>query len=148
MLIDVLFSTIFIFNLLYFKTEALIRYFEKNWKNIKDTWKGIKSLISLKTVAYSILPVLSLDNGDTITNSYDIANAFNNYFASIAEITKKSIKYTHKHFSDYPSNESDSTIFLQLTDKEEIASIISSLNYSKASGPNSIPYRILFLLKK
>ena len=60
---------------------------------------------------------------------------------------KKSIKYSHKHFSDYLSNESDSTIFLQPTDKEEIANIISSLNSSKASGPNSIPYRILFLLK-
>ena len=36
------------------------RYFEKNWKNIKNTWKGIKSLISLKTVASSIATVLSL----------------------------------------------------------------------------------------
>ena len=36
------------------------RYFEKNWKNIKNTWKGIKSLISLKTVASSIPTVLSL----------------------------------------------------------------------------------------
>ena len=91
--------------------------------------------------------MLSLDNGDTITNPYDIANTFNNYFASIAETTKKGIKYTHKHFSDYLSNESDSTIFLQPSDKEEIANIMSSLNSSEASGPNSIPYRILFLLK-
>ena len=36
------------------------------------------------------------------------------------------------------------TIFLQPNDKEEIANI-SSLNSNKASGPNSIPYRILFL---
>ena len=36
---------------------------------------------------------------------------------------------------------------MQPADKEEIANIISSLNSSKASGPNSIPYRILFLLK-
>ena len=91
--------------------------------------------------------VLSLDNGDTTTNPYDIASTFNNYFASIVEITKKNIKYTHKHFSDYRSNESDGTILLQPTDKEEIANIISSLNSSKASGRNSIPYRILFLLK-
>ena len=122
------------------------RYFEKNWKNIKNTWKKIKSLISLKTAPSSIPTVLSLDNGDTITNPYDIANAFNNYFSSIAETTKKRIKYTHKHFSDHLSNESDSTIFLQPTDKKEIANIISSLNSSKASGPNNIPYRILFLL--
>ena len=76
------------------------------------------------------------ENGDTITNPYDIANTFNNYFASIAETTKRSIKYSHKHFSDYLSNESSSTIFLQPTDKEEVANIISSLLV-----------QILFLLK-
>ena len=123
------------------------KYFERNWNNVKNTWKGIKSLISLKTVASSIPTVLSLDNGDTITNSHDIANTFNNYFASMAETTKKDIKYSHKHFSDYLSKESDSKIFLQPTDKEEIANIISSLNSSKASGPNGMLYGILFLLK-
>ena len=95
---------------------------------MKNTWKGIKFPISLKTVASSISTVLSLDNGDTITNPYDIANTFNNYFASIAETTKRSMKYSHKHFSDYLSNESSSKIFLQPTDKKEIPNIISSLN--------------------
>ena len=115
------------------------RYFERNQNNIENTWKGIKSLISLKTVASSIPTVLSLDNGDTITNLYDIPNTFNNYFASVAETAKKNIKYSHKHFSDYLSKENENTIFLQPTDKEEIANIISSLNFSKAAGPNSIP---------
>ena len=64
--------------------------------------------------------VISLNNGDIITNSYDIASTFNNYFASIAETTKKSINYSHKHFSDYLSNKSSSTIFMEPTDKEEI----------------------------
>ena len=147
------------------------KYFERNWNDIKNTWEGIKSLISLKTVASSVLTVLSLYSegikslislktvassvptvlslysGDTINNPYDIANTFNNYFASTAETTKKSIKYSHKYFSDYLSNESISTLFLQPTDREEIVNIISSLNSNKASGPNSIPYRILFLLK-
>ena len=123
------------------------KYFEKKWNNIKNSWKGIKSLIFVKTKASSLPTVLSLENGNTITNPYDIANTFNNYFVSIAETTKRSIKYSHKHFSDYLSNESSSTIFLQPTDKEEIANIISSLNSNKASGPNNIPYRILVLLK-
>ena len=65
----------------------------------------------------------------------------------MAETTKKSIKYLHKHFSDYLSNDSDSTIFLEPTDKEEIANIISCLNSSKVSGPNRVPYRILFPLR-
>ena len=68
------------------------KYFEINWNNIKNTWKGIKSLISLKTVASCVPTVLSLNNGDTITNPYDIANTSNNYFASIAETTKKKSK--------------------------------------------------------
>ena len=114
--------------------------------NIKNTWKGIESLIFLKTKAPSVPTVLSLQNGDTITNFYDIANTFNNYYASIAETVKRFIKYSHKHFSDYLPNESSGTIFLQPTDKEEIANIISSLNSNKPFDPNSIPYRILFLL--
>ena len=52
------------------------KYFEKNWNNIKNTWKGIKSLISLKTIASNVPTVLSLDNGDIVTNPYDIANTF------------------------------------------------------------------------
>ena len=36
------------------------KYFERNWNNIKNTWKGIKSLISLKTVASSVPTVLPL----------------------------------------------------------------------------------------
>ena len=65
------------------------KYFERNWNNIKNTWKRIKSLISLKTVVSNVPTVLSLDNGKTITNPCDIANFFNNYFTSIAETTKK-----------------------------------------------------------
>ena len=71
------------------------KYFERNWKNIKNTWKEIKCLISLKTVTSHVPTVLSIDNGYTITNPYDIVNTFNNYFVSIAETTKKSIKYSH-----------------------------------------------------
>ena len=120
------------------------KYFKTSWSNIKSRWKLI---ISRKVVAYSVPTVLSLDDGDTTTSSYDTANTFNNYFASVAETMKQRIKYSHKHFSDYLGNQNGSTIFLQPTSIEEIAKIISSLNSNKASNPNSIPYRILFLLK-
>ena len=83
-----------------------------------------------------------------ITNPYDIANIFNNYFPSIANTAKENIKYSHKHFSDYLNNQCKNSIFIQPTDSEEIANIISTLNMNKSSGPNSIPYKILNLLKK
>ena len=63
------------------------------------------------------------------------------------ELQKRNIKYSHKHFSDYLSNETSGTIFLEPTDKEEIVNVIYSLNFNKASGPNSIPFRIYFFLK-
>ena len=62
------------------KQACFDKYFERNWNNIKNKWKRIKSLIFLKTVASIVPTVLSLDNGDTITNPYDIANTFNNIF--------------------------------------------------------------------
>ena len=65
------------------------KHFERNWNNIDNTCKRIKSLISLKTVASHVPTIISFDNGDTITNPYEIANTFNNYFASIAETTNK-----------------------------------------------------------
>ena len=35
------------------------KYFETNWNNIKNTWKGIKYLVSLKTEASSVPTLLS-----------------------------------------------------------------------------------------
>ena len=54
--------------------QVYYKYFGRNCNNIENTWKGIKSLISPKTVASHVSTILSLDNGDTITNPYDIAN--------------------------------------------------------------------------
>ena len=44
--------------------------FERNWNNIKNTWKGIKSLISLKTVASSV-PNLFNRNQYVSINGYE-----------------------------------------------------------------------------
>ena len=38
------------------------------------------------------------ENGDTITNPYYIANTFNNYLASVVEITKKALNTHIKMF--------------------------------------------------
>ena len=110
------------------------KYFETNRKNAKSIWKEIKPLISLKTVASGIPPVLFLDNGDIITNPYHTANTFKNFFASMAETTKKSINFLFKKNSDYLGNENCGTIFKQPTDKEEIANIKSSLNSIRFFG--------------
>ena len=87
-----------------------------------------------------------------VTNPYDVANIFNNYFSSVADTAKENIKYSHQHFSDYLNNQCNNDLFIQPTDSEdtdseEVANIISTLNMNKSSGPNSIPYKILNLFK-
>ena len=76
-----------------------------------------------------------------------MSNVFNNYFTSIAKKTNSNIKFSPKHYTDYLSYSNTNTFFLTPTDKNEISLIISSLNSHKSSGPNSIPVKILKLLK-
>ena len=74
---------------------------------------------------------------NTTTNPCEIANIFNNYFASVADTARQNINYSHKHFSEYLKHQCN----------KEIANIISSLNINKTCGPFSIPNKILILLK-
>ena len=85
----------------------------------------------------STVPRTLSDGENTITNPCEIANVFNNYFASVADPAKLNIKYSHKHFSEYLKHQCNNSIFIQPTDSEEIANIISSLNINKACGPLS-----------
>ena len=121
------------------------KYYESNRNNAKIIWKGIKSIITLKNITSS-MPRTILQGENLITNPFDIANIVNNYFSSVA--AKENIKYSHKHFSDYLNNQCNNSIFIQPTDSEKIANVLSNLNMNKSSGPNSIPFKILNLLKK
>ena len=58
-------------------------YFETNWNSIKNTWKGIKSILNMKNISAEIPNTLTVD-GTTISNPMEISNIFNNHFSSIA----------------------------------------------------------------
>ena len=77
-----------------------------------------------------------------------IANFFNNYFSSIGEKTQSKVMFSNKNYTDYLYGENFDLIFIMPTDSEDGVSIISSLSDNKSSGPNSIPSKILKLLKK
>ena len=77
-----------------------------------------------------------------------IANVFNSYFSSIGEKTQSKVRFSDKNYTDYLHGGNFNSFFITPTDSEEVISIISSLSDNKSSGPNSIPTRILKLLKK
>ena len=128
------------------KTNYYNHYFDINWNNIKNTWKEIKSILSIKPNPSDIPKILNT-NDSNITNPVEIANVFNSYFSSIASQTKVNIKHSNKRFSDFLKNRARNSFFSSPTEKDEIALIISSLDSTKSVGPNSIPTEILKLLK-
>ena len=104
------------------------KYFESNWNNIRNTWKGMKTIISIKNITTAVLHSIEFNNR-TITDPTAMSNVFNDYFTSIAEKRKSNIKFSPKHYADYLSNTKTNMLFLTPTDKP--------------SGPNSIPVKIL-----
>ena len=63
------------------KQNYYIMDFESNLTNIKNTWKGIKSIISMRSSSLITLTLLTFQN-ETIDNLKRIANIFNNYFSN------------------------------------------------------------------
>ena len=109
-------------------------YFKTNWNNIKNTWKGKKSVLNINNT-HSNIPKILVYNDTTSAEPIEIANISNNFFTSIIAKTKESIKYCHKHFFKFLKNRSDDSFFLSPTDKYEIITIISSLDPNKSTGP-------------
>ena len=70
------------------KSNYYNQYFRANMKNIKNTWEGTKSIMTIENLPSNIPKSLSY-NGSTITNKVETSNIFNNYFATIAKKQKK-----------------------------------------------------------
>ena len=128
------------------KANYYNHYFETNWNSIKNTRRDIKSIPNIKNTSADIPKTLTVD-GTTIFNPMEISDIFNNYFSSIASKAKLNISFSHKHFSDFLKNRSNISFFVSSRDKTEIEKVISSLDSNKSVGSNSIPTKILKLLK-
>ena len=89
----------------------------------------------------SIVPSTLSHGESTVTNPCKMSHVFSNYFASVNDTAKKNIKYSHNYFSEYLKHQRNNSMFTQPT-------IISSLSISEASGPFSIPNKILILWKE
>ena len=60
------------------KRSYFRKIFDDNLNNLKNTWKGIKNLISLKLTHFS--PSSIYYNNKTVASPFEIANAFNSCF--------------------------------------------------------------------
>ena len=120
-------------------------FFQNHVNDLKNTWKDIKRIISLKD-SRSTVPSNNIEDNISLTNPKDIADAFNNYFSNVATGIKSSMKYSRNKFFDFLPQININSFFIKPTDKTEIKNIILSLDPLKSIGPNSIPTKILKLL--
>ena len=121
-------------------------YFLENNKNIKNTWFGIKELITLKPKGLSAPSKIVSNNNTTLEDPKAIACAFNNYFANIGRKLADELPHSNDplNFLDPPVSTS---FYLLPTTTAEIKDEISNLNQSKSTGPFSIPVYLLKVLK-
>ena len=118
-------------------------FFEKHKTNTATIWKGINSIVKLKSSSIKNLRIID-DNGSLNCDPLKIANCFNKYFSGIGPNLEKNIPSSSKSFSDYLSNVNvNSSFFMDPTSPIEVSDIIKSLDTKKALGPNSIPSFIL-----
>ena len=103
----------------------------------KNNMNNIKNICFTKHSSFIFI-------NETVTDPKKIANIFNDYFSTIAEKTKAKTKFSNKLFYEFFQHASENSLFLKSISSDEI---ISSLNESKSVGPNSLPTKILKLLK-
>ena len=68
-------------------------FFQNHITDLKNTWRGIKRIISLKD-STSTVPSNIIEDNISLNIPKDIADAFKNYFSIVATGIKSSIKYS------------------------------------------------------
>ena len=129
------------------KIQYFQDYFSSNISNAKKLWSGIKSIISNKNQISNKINGIRDKNGNMISNSEEISNVFNNYFVNVADNIEKAIPRTSKSPMDYLKTSNPYSMFLSPTTKLEVEDVISNLDSTKSIGPNSIPIKLLKVLK-
>ena len=73
-------------------------YFETNKNKSLDIWKGIRSLVIIKSPKSS--NIMLLDVNENLTDSKKISNIFNNHFSTIGSKIDRKISFAPGSFKD------------------------------------------------
>ena len=122
-------------------------YFDENKNNMKMLWKGIKSIVSLRSNNLDTISHLTGIDGSKITSPGQMANEFNHFFTNVSSDITKKIPRTPKSPLAYLSNPNLESFFVSPCAPNEVSTVIQSLKNGKSSGPNSIPIKLLKVLE-
>ena len=128
------------------RKKYLQEFFTKNINHIKNTWKGIKSIIKINSCNKS-QPSSLLVNNKLVSEPKDVAETFNEYFSTIASKLQKKIKHVGKDFSYFLKDDNPFNFFIMPANVTQVINTINDLNSNKSLGPYSTPTDIFHLIK-
>ena len=110
---------------------------------MSSIWKGIRSLVNIKTTSRKDIIIVNY-KGKKIIDPKKIAQLFNEHYAKVVSDIEKKIPKPLKEFHHYLRNiQVKDSFFLNPASPQEIFDIILSFDLKKSLGPNSIPIYIL-----
>ena len=109
-------------------------------KDIKRTWKLIKSIIGKKHK--SNCRSLNID-GKIVHDPLKIANHFNKHFANVPNELAKSLHPKKTHFSEYLKSFTCQSMFTWSTCLQKLSKILNNSKNKLSAGPDHISIKIL-----
>ena len=137
------------------KRDYFVSYFEKNKHKSSNVWKGIRSLINMKSSKSTYYKLMD-ENESIITNPGKIASIFNDHFSTVGRKVDQKIPIATGSYKDYFSKKDkdgklfinpDNGFFITPSVPAEIVTLIDNLDTNKSSGPNGIPVQLLKTFK-
>ena len=117
-----------------------------NDKGNKKTWNEINSILGNKKSKEQYINEISINN-TILQSDVEIANAFNNHFATVGEKMSNELNYNIDEFHKYMPNKLNKSLLLKRVTENEIENIVSQLSSKKSSGIDKISQCIVKRLK-
>ena len=122
--------------------------FLKFKSDIKGTWKTINDILNKTKKKYTFPSFFRDEENNIITDKLQIANKFNNFFASIGSNLARQIKSpTDKSFKNYLTKKHNHTFKFHDINEDTINSIIDKLSPKTSFGFDGLSTKLIKIVK-
>lgn len=123
--------------------------FDTRTNSVKKLWRNLNTVCALQKSNCKTNHINKLNiNGQTVTDSNNIANEINNYFSKIGEkldqeLRNKTNNFHSYDFKRYCQKPLKNSFFVSPTESIEVMNLITKLNNSKSPGYDNIGPRLI-----
>ena len=115
--------------------------FEKNAKNCKKTWETLNEALNKKKGRSKVESLLI--NEEKIFDQSKIANEFNDYFATIGNVTAETVNFTNHSFREFLEPPCENSFFMSHIFEADIIDALQELEDKKSTDINDISINFL-----